>query len=302
MAEYRRVLVILNPVSGRKSGGSHTESIREGLGEVQFEIREWQGGDGPAEWTASAADEGFDLIIAAGGDGTACAVADGLARVGSHVPMAIYPVGSMNFLAGELGYPDDTEEIIPWILRQDVVDCDIGYLEECDRFFLISVSGGLHADIVEDTPRQSKRYLGWLAYAYHSIPILFYGKWYRLWVRIDGKSYSWKSNAMIILNMASSLPGTESLPGRVCSNDGKLDLLVNRKGSFFDLVKLYIGKLLKRKFPLHRLAWDQGREMTIDSKPPMQLQMDGESIGKTPVTIKILPGAVKMVAVSLGSA
>lgn len=300
--EYRRVLVILNPVSGRKSGGSHTENIREGLREVHYEIREWQGGDGPAEWTASAADEGFDLIIAAGGDGTACAVADGLVRVGSHVPMAIYPSGSMNFLAGELGYPGDTEEIIPWILRQDAVNCDIAHLEECDRYFLISVSGGLIADIVDDTPRQSKRYLGWLAYVYHSIPILFRGKWYRLRVRIDGKSHKWKSNAMIILNMASSLPGTESLPGRVSSSDGKLDFLVNRKGSFFDFFKLYIGKLFKRKFPLHRLAWDQGREITIDSKPQMQLQMDGESIGETPVTIKILPGAVKMVGVPRGSA
>ncbi len=147
---------------------------------------------------------------------------------------------------------------------------------------------------MEDTPRRSKRYLGWLAYVYHGIPILFYGKWYRLLVRIDGRVHRWKSNAMIILNMASSLPGTESLPGRVCSTDGKLDVLVNRKGSFLDLIKLYIGKLLKRKFKLHKLAWGQEGNR-IHSRPPMQLQMDGESIGKTPVTIKIRPGAVKMV-------
>lgn len=295
MAEYEKILVVLNPVSGRQSGGSQKEDIREGLRDVQHEIREWQGGEGPAEWAASAAEEGFDLIIAAGGDGTACAVADGLARAGSPVPLAIYPSGSMNFLAGELGYPDNAGEVIPWILSRGVVSCDAGYIEEPDRYFLISVSGGLHADIVEDTPRRSKRYLGWLAYVYHGIPILFYGKWYRLRVSIDGKTHRWKSNAMIILNMASSLPGTESLPGRVCSTDGKLDVLVNRKGSFFDLVKLYIGKLLKRKFKLHKLAWGHGREITVHSRPPMQLQMDGESIGKTPVTIKVRPGAVKVV-------
>jgi diacylglycerol kinase family enzyme len=209
--------------------------------------------------------------------------------------MALYPSGSMNFLAGELGYPDNAGEVIPWILSRGVVSCDIGHLEEQDRYFLISVSGGLHADIVEDTPRRSKRYLGWLAYVYHGIPILFYGKWYRLRVSIDGRSRTWKTNAMIILNMASSLPGTESLPGRVSSTDGKLDVLVNRKGSFFDLLKLYIGKLLKRKFKLHKLARGQGREIKVHSRPPMQLQMDGESIGKTPVTITVLPGAVRMV-------
>jgi diacylglycerol kinase (ATP) len=295
VAEYRKVLVILNPVSGRQSGSSHIESIRKGLLEVRYEMREWKGGKGPADWTASAAEEGFDLIIAAGGDGTACAVADGLARAGSPVPMAIYPSGSMNFLAGELGYPGDAEEVMPWILRQGAVSCDVGHLEGFDRYFLISVSGGLHADIVEDTPRRSKRYLGWLAYAYHGIPILFYGKWYHLRVSIDGERHRWKSNAMIILNMASSLPGTESLPGRVSSTDGKLDVLVNRKGSFFDFAGLFIGKLLKRKYRLHKLAWGQGREITIDSKPPMRLQMDGESIGETPITVRILPGAVKMV-------
>ncbi len=295
MAEYKKILVILNPVSGKDSGVSQTEQIQEALRGVQHEIREWQGEDGPGEWTARAAEEGFDLIIAAGGDGTACAVADGLARAGSQVPMALYPSGSMNFLAGELGYPARTEEVIPWVLRQGVTSCDIGHLEELDRFFLISVSGGLHADIVKDTPRRSKRYLGWLAYAYHGIPILFQGNWYRLRVSIDGRTHRWKSNAMIILNMASSLPGTESLPGRVSSTDGKLDVLVNRKGSFLDLVKLYIGKLFRRKYRLHRLARGQGRQITVHSRPPMQLQMDGESIGKTPVTIKVLPGAVRMV-------
>ncbi len=57
VTKYKKVLVVLNPVSGRQSGGSQKKEIQVGLRDVQYEIREWQGGEGPGEWAASAAEE-----------------------------------------------------------------------------------------------------------------------------------------------------------------------------------------------------------------------------------------------------
>lgn len=294
---YRKVLIIWNPVAGRDSSGADRENLSLAMTGIEHEIREWKGGNGPGDWTAAAEREGFDLIIAAGGDGTVCAVADGMARISSAIPLALFPQGSQNFLSHELGYPTQPEEIVPWIMNQEPMNCDVGYVKEYDRYFLISISGGLHADIVDDTSREAKRLLGWLAYVYHGIPVLFRGNWYRLSMKLDGENRRWKSNAMVVLNFGSTLPGGRALPLSVTPFDGRMDVLVNRRGSFFDILGLLAGRLLRRRFRLHRLAYRQVTRLVMTSNPPMSLQMDGESIGETPVSIEIRHRALRIVGV-----
>ncbi|MFO7626530.1 MAG: diacylglycerol kinase family protein [Candidatus Fermentibacteraceae bacterium] len=294
---YGKIMIIWNPVAGRDSSGGDRENLSIAMKGIDHEIREWADKNDPRGWTEAAQREGFDLIIAAGGDGTVCAVADGLARIGSTIPLAVFPQGSQNFLANELGYPTQPEEIVPWILSQKPMSCDIGYVKEYDRYFLISVSGGLHADIIDDTSREAKRLLGWLAYVYHGVPVLFRGNWYRLSMKLDGESRRWKSNAMVVLNFGSTMPGGKALPLSVSPFDGRMDVLVNRKGSFFDIVGLLAGRLLRRRFRLHRLAYRQVTRMVMTSNPQMSLQMDGESIGETPVSIEIRHRALRIVGV-----
>jgi diacylglycerol kinase family enzyme len=294
---YRKVMVIWNPVAGRDSSGADRENLSLAMTGIGHEIREWKARTDPRDWTETAERDGFDLIIAAGGDGTVSAVADGMVRAGISIPLAVFPQGSQNFLAGELGYPTNPEEVVPWIMGQKPLDCDIGHVKEYDRYFLISVSGGLHADIVDDTSREAKRLLGWLAYVYHGFPVLFRGNWYRITLKLDDETRRWKSNAMVVLNFGSTLPGGRALPLSVSPFDGKMDVLVNRKGSFFDIVGLLAGRLLKRRFRLHRLAYRQVTRMVMTSYPSMSLQMDGESIGETPVTIEIRHRAIRIVGV-----
>lgn len=294
---YGKVLIIWNPVAGRDTSGVDRENLSIAMKGIEHEIREWKDKNDPRDWTEAAEREGFDLIIAAGGDGTVCAVADGMARIESTIPLAVFAQGSQNFLSRELGYPTQPEEIVPWIMSQKPMNCDIGHVKEYDRYFLISVSGGLHADIVDDTPREAKRLLGWLAYVYHGVPVLFRGNWYKLSMKLDGESRRWKSNALVVLNFGSTIPGGRALPLSVSPFDGRMDVLVNRKGSFFDIVGLLAGRLLKRRFRLHRLAYRQVTRMVMTSNPPMSLQMDGESIGETPVSIEIRHRALRIVGV-----
>lgn len=294
---YSKIMIIWNPVAGRDSSGGDRENLSCAMQGIEHEIREWKDKNGPRDWTATAEQEGFDLIIAAGGDGTVCAVADGMARIESTIPLALFPQGSQNFLARELGYPTQPEEIVPWIMNQEPMNCDVGYVKEYDRYFLISISGGLHADVVDDTTRDAKRLLGWLAYVYHGIPVLFRGNWYRLSMKLDGESRRWKSNAMVVLNFGSTIPGGRALPLSVSPFDGRMDVLVNRRGSIFDIAGLLADRLLRRRFRLHRLAYRQVTRLVMTSNPPMSLQMDGESIGETPVSIEIRHRALRIVGV-----
>ena len=77
---------------------------------TKFEIYETRKGDLLAEIVRGRLREGFDLVVAAGGDGTVSAVSDG--PVGSLIPLGIIPLGTGNLIARELGIPDDIEAAV----------------------------------------------------------------------------------------------------------------------------------------------------------------------------------------------
>jgi len=69
----------------------------------------------PTEMAAQAAREGYDLVIAAGGDGTVSAVAQGL--LGTETPLGIVPVGTYNNIARSLNIPEPVDEVVGILLH-----------------------------------------------------------------------------------------------------------------------------------------------------------------------------------------
>src|SRR5437764_1427543 len=104
-----RVFVILNP----GAGGSRAGLVRETLGrhfaavEASCEVHEAGADDALPDLARRAREHGYDLVVAAGGDGTISGVASGL--VGTSTPLGIIPLGTANVLARELGIPIDLE-------------------------------------------------------------------------------------------------------------------------------------------------------------------------------------------------
>ena len=111
---FRRVFTVLNPVAGN----SESSRVRQVL-EHHFpadntvcEIHEAGRDDRIGELVRAALGRGCDLVVAAGGDGTVSAVANGLIgnENGGSVPLGIIPLGTTNVLARELGIPVDLEQ------------------------------------------------------------------------------------------------------------------------------------------------------------------------------------------------
>lgn len=292
-----RILVIWNPAAGPDSGDRDRKVLIEALGDKDYELREWQKGNDPRDWFRDVPEDMYGLVMAAGGDGTVTAVVDALLRNDVSFPVAIFPTGSVNAIAAELGYPDSLEDIIPWVFRQETVSCDAGFLRKRDRYFIMSVSAGLHADIVKDTSSSTKRIFGWLAYVFSAVPELFRRKWHLVRLLVDGKELSCRSNAVVVLNLASTIPGTDVLPERIDPSDGRMNVLVNRRGSLSELLKVILGSLVGKRYRLQRLESRKAENIRIEAQPPMSLQMDGEAIGSTPVEIEIEPGAVRILGV-----
>ena len=125
-----RIMLIHNPAAGRGRGRLQTTLARlRGLGSVP-EV--WATASrGEAEALARAAVErGYDLVVAAGGDGTVNEVVNGLA--GSGLPLALLPLGTANVLAIEIGLDTAPDALAQTILRGTPTDVCLGRIRGPD--------------------------------------------------------------------------------------------------------------------------------------------------------------------------
>lgn len=139
--------VVGNPASGHKDARAQVDSVRAALaGKVgRLEIRLASQGSRIAGMARQAADEGFDVVLALGGDGTQAAVAGALS--GTDTVMGVLPGGTFNYFARDLGVGETVEEALDNVLAGWVSSVDVGQIGEL--VFLNNVSLGIYPRILE---------------------------------------------------------------------------------------------------------------------------------------------------------
>src|SRR5690606_15047574 len=113
---------------------------------------------------AAAGDEGFQVVIAAGGDGTVTSVAHGVHFSGSRLLIGVLPLGTGNGMARVLGLPLEPEDTIAALATGHAVDVDAVEIASHDAFCLLFFGAGLDAKINRDADAGEKARLGALAY------------------------------------------------------------------------------------------------------------------------------------------
>ena len=298
MSGMGRVIVIWNEAAGQKDGGDGRRRIERRLHRQasEFVIRDWEGGDELAGHVHEAIAGNYDLLLVAGGDGTIRSVADILLRSRSTLPLAILPKGSANVLARALGYPTDSEEALEAIEQGAIIKIDAGLVTEADRHFLISTSIGAHAELVRETSREMKRELGFLAYVTAVFRTIVKIRPRRVTLDFAGRRRRWRTSSILVTNTGVFLPMRNALEKEISERDGRLDLIVTRRGTILDLVGLLLHAIVGKRFDPWRTEHIQVEEVRIEAADPMPVQIDGEPLGQTPVTIQIQPQAVRVVA------
>jgi diacylglycerol kinase (ATP) len=158
----RRILIIANPAAGRrKRGGGRLRRVvaaLEGCG-CAVAVRETRG-PGDAERLARTADPAFDVIVAAGGDGTVNEVVNGLRRTSR--PLAVLPLGTGNVLAREIGMPRSPKALARVIAEAPARPVWPGVAG--DRLFVAMTGIGFDAEVLGALGIGLKRRIGKLAY------------------------------------------------------------------------------------------------------------------------------------------
>ena len=176
-ADLRNALLIHNPNAG--SGGNarrkQLDDARKMLaaGGIEADLAETRGPGDATEIANRASQEGRQLVIACGGDGTLNEVVNGLAgrQNGHRVPLALLPGGTANILAKELGIPWDIPGATRKLLQCDVKEIALGLATplgqpERKKYFLSVAGAGPDGMIVYSVDLELKARVGILAYWY----------------------------------------------------------------------------------------------------------------------------------------
>lgn len=290
--EKQYIHVIINPASGKDQAILRTINFA-----CQTVGMDWdvfvtkKSGDGH-QFAQEAVKAGVSRVVVYGGDGTVMEVASGL--VGSEVPIAIIPGGTANVLAIDLGIPRDLVEASALAVDPDsgVRKIDIGRIG--DRYFLLRVGLGLEAAMVAGANRELKDRFGVLAYALSGLQALADPVLADYHLIFENQEVDATGLTCIIAN--SGLMGMQGLylAPNIQVDDGLLDVIVLRKADLPSLLSLAASVVEGQENEQALQRW-QVQEVTVHSQPVQKIQVDGELLEQTPVTIKVVPQAVRVV-------
>ena len=153
--EQRQALLVINPVAGTRSKQGLEEVVSRRLEEVGVSVKtvRTSGSGDAAEFAGSAASDGYEMVISAGGDGTVNEIAGALSH--TDTALGILPLGSGNGLARSLGIPQDVVEALNIIAEGHSIRCDRGIVNSLPFYCTFGV--GFDAAVSEKFASMKRR-------------------------------------------------------------------------------------------------------------------------------------------------
>jgi diacylglycerol kinase family enzyme len=287
----KRMLVIVNPYATTVSDRLRNLVVYALQGRYEVEAIDTEAKGHATEICREAAHEGYDLVVAFGGDGTVNEVANGLA--GSDTPMSALPGGATNVYARVLGIPPEIVDATEHMLRMadDFAPRRVDLARVNDRHFTFSAGIGLDASVVArvDARPRLKTRLGEYYFTYAAITT--FARRYvvrppRLRVEAGGESF--EGVTTIIQNTDPYTFFGTSRPIELVEeagiDNGTLSGIVLRRANPVDMPTVIWRAFSRRaKVSRHRQidAFEQvdgARVLSADGRP-LPLQVDGDYIG-----------------------
>ncbi|MFO7608650.1 MAG: diacylglycerol kinase family lipid kinase [Candidatus Krumholzibacteriia bacterium] len=298
MTRYARAVLIVNPVAGQARGLRLGQQLRTSFEErgVVCSVRVTSGVGDAERWSLAAARDGFDLIVAIGGDGTVGEVVSGQARSERKVAVAVVPVGTANVVALALALPWLPGMASSAILDGRVLDFDVGYLPEHDRHFFLMAALGYPAQVIQDSPRRLKNLFGIFTYLGAAIRNALKLDDVRIFVEDQDETvHEYVGNTILLSNIGKIGDLNLKVTPDTSAHDGRFDVTVISSRSLWDLFLVIFRMLTWRYRPTERLHHFQAEKVVIATDPPVAVQIDGEDLGATPLEAEVRRGGVKFI-------
>lgn len=289
-----RICVIANPGSGGNARDSEAiEGAMRRFG-PSAELREWDPESDLGALVDTAIAEGFDIFVAAGGDGTVMALA--MALTGKPAKLAVLPLGTFNYFARGLGLPEDPEAAADAILGGHTRRISVGAVN--GQVFLNNASVGIYPAILVERETTYSRFGRHRLAAYWSVLKTFirFQRPARMQITADGERRDLRSPLLFVARSAYQLEQF-GLSGRDAISADKFAVFVAHGQTRAALFRLAWRLVRKRLEPGRDVEVFSAREMQVDLPGQRRLvAFDGEkSHMKMPLDFSIRVDALGIV-------
>jgi diacylglycerol kinase (ATP) len=300
----REAKVIVNPVAAGGKVGKRWPQLRDVLtkGGLCFAAQLTERPGHATEIARVALDEGYRHIVSVGGDGTVNEVVNGLVvegRVPPDVVLSILPGGTGSDFVRILNISRDPVQACETVLGDSVRTVDLGEIRcICDgrpivRHFVNVAGVGFDGETSVRVNRMSKRITGTLPYLTSLLITLLSYKNKDVRLTVNGQSHVGRFNSVVVCN-GQYFGGGMWVGPKAAADDGVFDVIILKDLTKPELVvnipRIYRGTHLTHP----KVESLHGREIHIEAQQRMFIQAEGELVGETPASFRMLPAALNL--------
>jgi diacylglycerol kinase (ATP) len=303
-----KIAFVVNPSSSMGATGQEWPGIkslaRDRLGSFQSTIT-----TGPGEATKSTRrflEEGTDMVVCVGGDGTLNEVVNGFMGgkdpIRSDAVLGFIPRGTGCDFIKTVRIPKDLNKALDLLVDRHTRPLDLGRLEYCDhqgrpavKYFHNVTSFGLGGEVDQRVNRTTKVFGGFVSFLWATlVSLLIYDK-KRIHIHVDNRK-DWEVTCWnVAIANGQYHGGGMWIAPRARVDDGLFEVTVMGNLSlaevFWHFPKLYNGRLFRVK----KVSVLSGKRIEAYSDQRVLLDVDGEQPGQLPVVIDMVPGALQLI-------
>jgi YegS/Rv2252/BmrU family lipid kinase len=222
--------------------------------------------------TNSLLEDGVDLVISFGGDGTVRACAEALRGTG--VPLALLTGGTGNLLARNLGIPADLAEAVSVAVRGERRALDIG---SCNGHGFVVMAGiGFDAQMVRDAPESLKSRIGWLAYGVSGLRAVRRAPILQITLTFEDRQVIKTRGVGVLAANVGTLTGGMTLLPDAIPDDGVLDIAVLGPATMKDWITLGFQVVTGRVGQSRHLQTWPSESVVVQVDRPSATDADGD--------------------------
>ena len=317
----RRACLLVNPASGAGQPRDHNAEVAAVWAALRAagiwaEIIETKQDEPPGDVARRAAEAGYSLVIAGGGDGTVGATAKGL--VGTNCPLGILPMGTYNNFARALHLPEDLSAACRVLARGRVRRIDVGVAND-EHYFLEAAGVGIDAELFplgEEIKSGNWRRL-WQAVrlAYQAQPAQIHfeldlslsdayldagpakaeGPGVHPYATDHRRTLDFSAFMLIVANSRYYGSGFTVAPNAVM-DDGLFNIRLFRNFSKHELLRHFWSISRRRYAYSPKIDTFTASEINITADSDLPFHVDGYQVGRLPLRLRALRRALKVVA------
>lgn len=286
------ILFIVNPTAGKGKAKTLVPIIESEckVRNIEYVVKYTSG---PADGTSIAARgaaEGFERIIAVGGDGTVNDVLNGIA--GTNAALGVIPGGSGNDFIRSINGHNDIKKIIEDNAYGKIVKCDLGVCN--GKYFINVASSGFDAQVVIETQKAKKVFSGSLAYIAAVIKTIFIYKGKRINIKVD--DYDFEENTLLVAVANGKYYGGGMLPAPEAEiGDGYFDICHIKQVGKAKMLVLFPKFIKGKHCNIKEVSMLKGSKIKIEANEELPVNLDGETFYSRQIDFEILPKGINII-------